>query len=505
MATNVGIDPRTGEQVGEAVPATTREQLDAVLAAAAAAATGFGASAPAVRAGLLRGLADRLEAQAADLVALAGRETGLPDARLTGEVARTAYQLRLFAGVVEEGSYLEAMVDTPDATTTPPRPELRRMLEPLGPVLVFAASNFPFAFSVLGGDTASALAAGCPVVVKAHGSHPGLSAAVGALAGEVVTEQGLPAGVFAVVHGVEAGSAAVVDPRIKACGFTGSTAGGRALFDLASGRPDPIPFYGELGSVNPTVVTPAALAARGAEIAAGYVASFTLGTGQFCTKPGLLFLPRGHGLGGALAAEVTAVAAAPMLDHRIHDRYESGAAELGRHAGVATVAVGADGEATGSWGTARLFATDTAAVTADPAALTAEYFGPSSLIVSYDGREDLLAALAEVEGSLTATVHAEPSDAFPVKDVVDALRTRVGRVIWNGWPTGVAVAWAMQHGGPWPSSTSAGHTSVGATAIRRWLRPVTYQGVPSALLPPPLQDGNPWQVPRRLDGILTAG
>jgi NADP-dependent aldehyde dehydrogenase len=505
MTASVGIDPRTGEQVGDAVPATTGEQLDAVLAAAAAAAAGFGGSLPDVRARLLRRLADRLEERGDDLVALAGRETGLGEARLTGEVARTAYQLRLFAGVVEEGSYLEAMIDTPDATTTPPRPELRRMLEPLGPVLVFAASNFPFAFSVLGGDTASALAAGCPVIVKAHGSHPGLSAAVGALASEVVAGQDLPPGVFAVVHGVEAGAAAVVDARIKVCGFTGSTAGGRALFDLAAGRPDPIPFYGELGSVNPTVVTPDAAASRGAEIAAGYVASFTLGTGQFCTKPGLLFLPRGHGLGDALATEVAAVAAAPMLDGRIHDRYESGAAELADHAGVATVAVGADGDASGSWGRARLFATDTAAVAADPQSLTAEYFGPSSLVVEYDGRDDLLAALAQVEGSLTATVHAEPTDGFPVKDVVDALRVRAGRVIWNGWPTGVAVAWAMQHGGPWPSSTSAGHTSVGATAIRRWLRPVTYQGVPSALLPPPLQDDNPWRVPRRLDGTLTPG
>lgn len=435
---------------------------------------------------------------------LAGRETGLAQARLTGEVGRTAFQLRLFADVVEEASYLEVMLDTPDPTTTPPRPELRRMLEPLGPVLVFAASNFPFAFSVLGGDTASALAAGCPVVVKAHGSHPGLSAAVGALADDVVAELGLPTGVFAVVHGVAAGAAAIVDPRVKACGFTGSTVGGRALFDLAAGRADPIPFYGELGSVNPTVVTPAAATARGSQIAAGYVASFTLGTGQFCTKPGLLFLPRGDLLDGALAAEVAAVAAAPMLDGRIHDRYENGAAELAGHPGVATVAVGGDGGTTGSWGRARLFATDTAAVTADPAALTAEYFGPASIVVQYDGVDDLLAALGQIEGSLTATVHAEVDDDFPLGEVVGVLRARVGRVIWNGWPTGVAVAWAMQHGGPWPSSTSAGHTSVGATSISRWLRPVSYQGVPSSLLPPPLQDDNPWHVPRRVDGVPTA-
>ena len=475
-----------------------------MLAAAARAARAFGGSTPAARAGLLRALAERVEHHSGELVALAGRETGLPEARLTGEVARTAYQLRLFAEVVEDGSYLEAMLDTPDPTTTPPRPELRRVLEPLGPVLVFAASNFPFAFSVLGGDTASALAAGCPVVLKAHGSHPTLSARTGALASDVVREQGLPAGVFAVVHGVAAGAAAIVDPRVTACGFTGSTAGGRALFDLAARRPDPIPFYGELGSVNPTVVTPDAVARRGAEIVAGYVGSFTLGAGQFCTKPGLLFLPRAHGLDAVLAEQVGAVEPAPMLDARIRDRYEAGASGLAAHSGVRSLAAGAPGGGAGSWGTARLFATDTAAVAADPEALTAECFGPASVIVEYDGPDDLLAALTDVEGSLTATIHAEDDDTFAVGAVVEVLRERAGRLIWNGWPTGVAVAWAMQHGGPWPSSTSAGHTSVGATAIRRWLRPVSYQGIPSAFLPPALQDGNPWSVPRRVDGAVAA-
>lgn len=500
MTTSVGIDPRTGEPVGPGVPDTTPAELAAVLAAAADAARAFGATTPTARAGLLRALAQRLEDATAELVDLAGQETGLPEGRLTGEVARTAYQLRLFAEVVEDGAYLEAMLDTPDPTTTPPRPELRRMLEPLGPVLVFAASNFPFAFSVLGGDTASALAAGCPVVLKAHGSHPGLSARTGQLASEVVREHHLPAGVFAVVHGVAAGAAAIVDPRITACGFTGSTAGGRALFDLAAGRPDPIPFYGELGSVNPVVVTPDAVAHRGPEIVAGYVGSFTLGTGQFCTKPGLLFLPRSHGLDAVLAEQVAAVDAAPMLDARIRDRYEAGASGLAAHPGVRSLGAGAGGGSTGAWGTARLFSTDTAAVAADPQTLTAECFGPASIIVEYDTAEDLLAALIHVEGSLTATIHAEDDDAFPLATVVAVLRERAGRLIWNGWPTGVAVAWAMQHGGPWPSSTSAGHTSVGTTAIRRWLRPVSYQGVPSRLLPPPLQDGNPWAVPRRLDG-----
>jgi len=504
MTVIVGIDPRTGDPVGDGVPETTAEELERALAAAADAAGTFGLSTPDVRARLLRGLADALDDNVGTLAELAGRETGLPSARLVGEVARTSFQLRLFAEVVEEGSYLEVTLDSADPGAAPaPRPDLRRMLEPLGPVLVFAASNFPFAFSVLGGDTASALAAGSPVIVKAHGSHPALSAAVGRLAATVVAELGLPTGVFAVVFGVPVGAQALTDTRVKACGFTGSTAGGRALFDLAVGRPDPIPFYGELGSINPTVVTPDAVAARGAEIVAGYVGSFTLGGGQFCTKPGLLFLPRGHGLGPELAQAVAAVAAAPLLDARIRDRFVTGTAELGKRADVQTVAAVDDPDGTGAWAAARLFRTDATAVHADPEPLTEEHFGPASLIVEYDGLDDLIPALTSIEGSLTATVQAQDDDTFALDAVLAVLRHRAGRVIYNGWPTGVSVAWAMQHGGPWPATTSAGHTSVGATAIRRWLRPVCYQSLPQALLPPALQDANPWRLPRRLDGTLT--
>ena len=253
-----------------------------------------------MRTGLLRALADRLDERTDELAALAVQESGLPLARLTGEVARTSGQLRLFAAVIEDGGYLEAAADSADPAATPPRPELRRWLEPVGPVLIFAASNFPFAFSVLGGDTASALASGCPVVVKAHPSHPGLSRAVAELAAATVSDLGLPPGVLAVIFGDEAGVDALRDPRIKAAGFTGSTAGGRFLFDIAAGRPAPIPFYGELGSINPAVITPEAAAARGEQIAAGFAGSMTMGTGQFCTKPGLLFLPAGHGLEDAL-------------------------------------------------------------------------------------------------------------------------------------------------------------------------------------------------------------
>ena len=499
MATIIGTNPRTGEHVGVGVAQTDGAALDGVLAAAHRAATDFAASPPAVRATLLRSLAEHLDAESDTLVALAELETGLPSARLRGEVARTSFQLRLFATVVEEGSYLEVTIDTADPDT--PRPDLRRTLAPLGPVLVFAASNFPFAFSVLGGDTASALAAGCPVVVKAHESHPALSEAVADLAHRVIAAQRLAPGVLSVIHGVEPGRAALTDPRVTACGFTGSTAGGRALFDLANRRPTPIAFYGELGSVNPVVVTPGAVAARGAEIAAGYVASFTLGTGQFCTKPGLLFLPRGHGLDAALARAVGDVGPAPMLAARIYNAFTDGTAELAAHKDIRTITSGVDGPGAGSWAAPALFATTAKAVLDDPARLTAECFGPASIVVEYDGVDELLASLATVEGSLTATIHGEPGEDFPLPRLLAAAAARAGRIIWNGWPTGVSVAWAMQHGGPWPASTNPLHTSVGATSIRRWLRPLCFQSVPDALLPPPLRAANPWRLPRRVDGL----
>ncbi|MFG1609464.1 aldehyde dehydrogenase (NADP(+)) [Actinoplanes sp. NPDC049265] len=488
-----GIDPRTGSPVGDAVPATDPQPL---LAAAADAFGAFKTTTPGVRAELLTLLADRLDAAAATLVPLAMAESGLPEARLTGELARTSAQLRLFASVVTEGAYLEAILEDADPTATPPRPVLARMLEPIGPVLVYAASNFPFAFSVLGGDTASALAAGAPVLVKAHGSHPGLSRAVASLAARAVADAGLPAGVFGIVFGDDEGVTALKDPRVKAAGFTGSTKGGRFLFDVASARPDPIPFFGELGSINPTVVTPAALAARADDIVTGFVGSFTLGTGQFCTKPGLLFLPAGHGLGPALTAAVAATPPAPLLNARIGDQLASGLAELAARDGVTVLATAADAPAEGSWASAQLFTTTAPALAEDPS-LTDEHFGPAALIVEYRDEDDLFAALATVEGSLTATVHGEAGDPFPVARLLSVLADRAGRIIWNGWPTGVAVSHAMSHGGPWPSTTNASHTSVGTTSIRRWLRPVTFQSVPDALLPPALQAANPWHLPRR--------
>ena len=322
------------------------------------------------------------------------------------------------------------------------------------------------------------------------------------LAHEVVRDLGLPAGTFGAVYGEAAGVQALRDRRVRAAGFTGSTRGGRFLFDVAASRPDPIPCFGELGSINPAVVTTGAIAARGAEVAAGFVASMTLGTGQFCTKPGLLFLPVGHGLDDALADAVRDVAAAPMLNERIKDQLGAGLRELTTRDDVRLLADGQAAPTTGAWGAASLFGTSAAALLADPRRLTEEHFGPTALVVEYDGPAQLVAALRAVGGTLTATVHAEDADSDLVGELMPTLRDIAGRVIVNGWPTGVAVAWAMQHGGPWPSTTASGHTSVGAPATRRWLRPVCYQSVPDALLPEGLRDGNPWGLPRRVDGRL---
>ena len=466
---------------------TTGSVLEQVLAAAASAAGPYGASAPATRAQLLRAAADALDDAGERLVPVAAEETALPEARLVAELARTTFQLRATADRVMEGRCFEAVIEhaDPDAPLGP-RPDLRRVSEPIGPVLVFAASNFPFAFSVAGGDTATALGAGCPVVVKAHPGHPLLSD----LVGDVLTEVGLP---VAVVHGVDTGTTALRDPRVRAAAFTGSTAGGRALFDVAASRPDPIPFHGELGSVNPVVVTPGAVRARGAEVVDGFVASFTLGVGQFCTKPGLLFLPAGHGLEGRLVDAVRAVGPAPMLGDRIRDRYEQLLGTRRRHETLRTLVAG-DGTAP------TLLACDTSALLADPSLLEEECFGPASIVVSYEDDAALLAALAELRGSLTATVHSEPGEEDRVRPVLDVLRPRAGRIVHDGWPTGVAVSEAMHHGGPWPASTSPLHGSVGGNAIARFLVPRCYQDVPDTLLPPSLRRSNPWGIVRRVDG-----
>ncbi|HEX2498325.1 MAG TPA: aldehyde dehydrogenase (NADP(+)) [Actinomycetes bacterium] len=501
-AVDQGRSPYTGEPVGSPIPHTAAADLDRICASAATAAPALAALPLADRARLLRAVAAALEANREAVVELADSESGLGTARLSGELVRTRVQLEMFADAVTEGSFLDVVIDPPDPDALPaPRPDLRRMLIPLGPVAVFAASNFPLAFSVAGGDTASALAAGCPVVVKAHPSHPGLSALCARIVSAALVETGAPEGTFAIVFGEQAGRDLVTHPAITAVGFTGSLAGGRALFDLATSRPDPIPFYGELGSLNPTVITPGALAERGEQIATGFVGSFLLGSGQFCTKPGLLFLPAEHGLGPALTAAIDQAALGPLLNGRIRDRYERSAADLAGMAGVREVVAHRPVSDDAGYRTAATLAAVSAAdLRANAPQLLEEQFGPAALLVEYGSVDELVDTLAVLPGSLTATLHADPySESALIRRLVDRFTHGAGRVIWDGWPTGVAVTWAMHHGGPWPATTAPLHTSVGVTAIRRFLRPVVYQNVPDAFLPPPLQAANPLGVPRRVN------
>ncbi len=476
-------------------PDTTPAELEQALSDAAAAAKPLAASEPAVRADWIRAVADALDAAVDDLVPIAMRETSLPEARLRGEVARSSGQLRLFADALAEGSLLEVIIDTADPDAKPvPRPDLRRVLVPLGPVLVFAASNFPFAFSVCGGDTASALAAGCPVIVKAHPGHPELSVRTAEVMIEALRVAGAPAGSFGLIQGYDVGVTALKDARITAAGFTGSVPAGKALHEIAVTRPEPIPFYGELGSLNPVFVTQAAIDARGNEIAAGYVGSFTLGVGQFCTKPGLLFLPAGHGLQDQLVEATGGVAEAPMLNDRIASGFSSGLDRLRKVDGIRVLS---DGGAT-------LLGTTVAELLERRDEILEECFGPVSIVVEYSSVEELNAAVEAFEGNLTATLHAEETeDADLARELLPKLTERAGRVLWNGWSTGVAVSWAQHHGGPFPSTVGSIHTSVGVTAARRFQRPITYQSTPDSLLPAVLQNTNPAGIPRRINGTIT--
>jgi NADP-dependent aldehyde dehydrogenase len=478
---------------------TPPEELDRLMAAAAQAARVLVGARPADRAGWLEHLATRLDAAAEELVPLAARETHLGVDRLRGELKRTTFQLRLFAEILRDGSFLQATIDHADpAWPMGPRPDLRRMLRPIGPVAAYAASNFPFAFSVAGGDTASALAAGCPMLLKANPSHPELSAATGVHVSGALGEAGAPDGIFAVVMGFETGIALVTDARIRAASFTGSLRGGRALFDLAVSRPEPIPFYGELGSVNPAFVTPDAGVQRADEVATGFVDSMSLGNGQFCTKPGLLFVPTDSGLEERVAALAGERPAAPMLSEHISSGYFEALERLVDRPGVRVIAGGVNPEGDPA---PTILATTVSDLLADPEALTQECFGPAALVVSYRSADELLAAAGVFEGQLTATIHSTGREHV-TSALLDVLTERVGRVVWNGWPTGVSVTYAQHHGGPYPATTSVQTTSVGTAAIDRFLRPVTYQDAPDDVLPPALQEANPWRLPRRVDGVL---
>ncbi|MEV8597743.1 aldehyde dehydrogenase (NADP(+)) [Streptomyces sp. NPDC052012] len=499
------VDPRTGKQREQVAVEATAQEVDAAVRAAHEARDTLADRG--VRAAFLRSCADELEAAKDVLVETADAETALGPVRLNGELARTCYQLRAFAGIVDEGAFLDVVIDHPDDTATPPVPDLRRYKVPLGVVAVYSASNFPFAFSVPGGDTASALAAGCPVVVKAHPDHPALSELVAKVLRRAAARHGLPEGVLGLVHGFEAGVELIKHPLVAAAGFTGSVRGGRALFDAAAARPVPIPFHGELGSLNPVVVTEAAAAERAEEIGAGLAGSMTLGVGQFCVKPGLVLVPSGaagDGLVKSLTDAVSNAGGGVLLDHRMRDNFVAGVAERAELAGVESpVTPGAGSEHTVSPGFLTVPA-EKLTCEGEHDLLLEECFGPVTVVARYEDDAEARAVLSRLPGNLTATVQLSAEEAAGQgrgAEILAELTPLAGRVLVNGWPTGVAVAPAQHHGGPYPATTSTS-TSVGATAIERWLRPVVYQNTPEALLPEELRDGNPLALPRRFNGRL---
>jgi NADP-dependent aldehyde dehydrogenase len=502
MTAVTSTDPRTGRVVATVAEETTEEQVDRFGRLAASAAPKLEALGRPFRVGMLRAVADALAADRTTIVELADRETGLGATRLNGELTRTCYQLRLFSDAVAEGGYVEAIVDHAGDTPMGPRPDLRRMLVPIGPVAVFGASNFPLAFSVPGGDTAAALAAGCPVIVKAHPSHPATAQRCFEVMRDAAIAAGAPAGTLGIVHGQAAGSALVTHPAIKAVGFTGSLGGGRALADLAAARPEPIPFYGELSSLNPVVVTQAAAAERAEAIGKGLAGSATLGAGQFCTKPGITFVPAGRDgdrLRDAVAAAFTALGGQVALNGGIQHNYQGGTARLAEHPGLTSVAEGSAPDGAGFLVRPMVFGSEIGKL---DELVTEECFGPVTVLVSYSDEAELVEALSKLPGSLTATLHTAQSTPDDVTALMDVLRPKAGRLLFNGFPTGVAVAWAQHHGGPWPATNTL-HTSVGITSIRRFLRPVAWQDAPQQVLPAELRDEpGDASVPRRVDGTL---
>jgi NADP-dependent aldehyde dehydrogenase len=499
------FDLRTTTSTAEVGLDTPQAEVVRLCARAAGVAAELESAGRPGRAAMLRAMADALDGERDALVATADRETGLGLTRLDGELTRATFQLRFFAEVIEDGAYLEVTIDHAGSTPMGPRPDLRRLLRPVGPVGVFGASNFPFAFSVPGGDTASALAAGCPVVIKGHEAHPRTSLQCAAALRRGAMVSGQSEDVVSLVLGRAAGTDLVRDPKIRAVGFTGSLAGGRALAEVASSRPAPIPFYGELGAVNPLVVCPAAAANGPGELAAGLAGSFTLGVGQFCTKPGLAFIPAGDSgdeLLAVIADQVAAKDSAVMLSANVHDGFIAGSTAMRQAAGVTLLAEGnPPAIEAGWWGRPQLLLAGPEAVSG---AVLEECFGPLLVLVRYASEEELVELLGRVGPALTATIHAQAEDMPMAQRLVERFSERVGRIVWNGFPTRVAVAWATHHGGPYPATTDALHTSVGASAIRRWLRPIAYQDLPQALLPSELADDPQpaHRVPRRVDGRL---
>jgi NADP-dependent aldehyde dehydrogenase len=498
-----GVQAATGETMQPDFTSASKAQVAKVCELADAAFDSYRETSPEARARFLETIADNLMALGDEWIERAMAESALPRPRLEGERGRTVGQLRLFAAVVRAGRWQGVVFDTPLPDRQPlPRPDLRSRRIALGPVAVFGASNFPLAFSVAGGDTASALAAGCPVIAKAHPAHPGTSELAGRAIQKAVADCGLHEGVFSLLggEGIAAGEALVQHPAIQAVGFTGSRRGGLALAALAATRTVPIPVFAEMSSTNPMLLLPAALAARAVALGEGWVGSMTLGVGQFCTKPGLalgIASPALEDFAAAASAKLGSVAATPMLTPGIHGAFCKGISRLESNPALEVLSSGATG--TGSQAKASLFRTTGAAVLADPS-LTEEVFGPAAILVACKDNDELHAVLKAMEGQLTATLQMDAADTELAQQLLPLLERKAGRILVNGFPTGVEVSYAMVHGGPFPATSDARATSVGAMSIERFLRPVCYQAFPQALLPEVLKDENPLQVPRLVDG-----
>lgn len=499
-----GINPATGESLDPTFTFVDEVAVDQAAEAAWQAFDTYRSTTPEQRAAFLDLIAQNIEADKERIVERAGLETGLSQERLTGELGRTTGQLRLFAAELRLGAHQEVRINSAQPGRAPaPAPDLRQRQIPLGPVAVFGASNFPLAFSTAGGDTASALAAGCPVVVKAHNAHPGTAALVSQAVTRAVTEAGLSAGVFSQIFGAgsSVGQRLVAHHRIKAVGFTGSRGAGIALMKTAAARPEPIPVYAEMSSINPVVIFPGALDNGAQDLAAGFISSLTMGSGQFCTNPGLIFVPaKDAGFTDEASSALASADGQTMLTTGICESYLEGVNRLAETPGIKAVSEGKKLPGRNAPAPA-LFLTDTDTFRSLPD-LQEEIFGSAALFVQYRDDEDLASALEALQGQLTATVHATKQDSSEVKVVLPILERKVGRILFNGWPTGVEVNDSMVHGGPFPATSDSRTTSVGSLAIYRFQRPVSYQNIPSNLLPEALQDDNPWGLPRRVDGTL---
>ncbi len=495
-------NPASGEKLATEFFAPTHDEVDRAIELAAAAFLEYSALSGGERAEFLRKIAEEIDGVVEDIVERGPLETGLPEPRMRGETARTTGQLRLFADLVEEGSWVDARIERGQPDREPlPKPDLRSMRRPLGPVAVFCASNFPLAFSVAGGDTAAALAAGCPVLVKAHHSHPGIAEIVGQAVVRAAKATNMPEGVFSLLYGSgrDIGMALVKDPVVQAVGFTGSRSGGLALMEAAANRPQPIPVYAEMSSVNPVVLLPEAVDSRGEEIAEGLFASLTLGAGQFCTNPGLVFLPEGHGDAfiEKLKERIETAPSAVMLNAGICQAFKDATSDFSDTPGVETVAHSFTKQVDHR-AVPVVFSVKVRRFLED-ADLHGEMFGPGTLIVR-GSLEEIEATIPELEGQLTATVHGTEAELAANRGILGALERRAGRVIVNGFPTGVEVCHSMVHGGPFPSTSDGRSTSVGTMAIERFCRPVSWQGFPQDLLPAELRDDNPLGISRMVDG-----